>query len=175
MAEKGAIHVYTGDGKGKTTAALGLAWRALGRGLKVCMVQFMKAPNTCGEHSFAETLAPMFSIRPMGRKGFIGDRPLEPEDISSAESALASARRAMLSGEYDVIILDEANVAVHKRLLKLEKLLALMADKPNEIVLVLTGRNAHPDVIDNADVVVEIKKIKHHFDKGVRAVEGIDY
>jgi cob(I)alamin adenosyltransferase len=175
VTEKGAIHVYTGNGKGKTTAALGLAWRALGRGSKVCMVQFMKAPNTCGEQSFADTLAPMFAIRPMGRKGFIGNRPLEPEDISCAEAALASARDAMLSGEYDVIILDEANVAVHKRLLGLEMLLALIADKPNEIVLVVTGRNAHPDVIDCADVAVEIKKIKHHFDKGVRAVKGIDY
>jgi cob(I)alamin adenosyltransferase len=175
MAEKGAIHVYTGDGKGKTTAALGLAWRAVSRGLKVYMVQFMKAPNTSGEHLFADSFAPMFTIRPMGRNGFIGDRPVEPEDLSCAEAALESARGAMLSGKYDVLILDEANVAVYKRLLEVEKLLALMADKPNDLVLVLTGRNAHPDVIDIADVVVEMKKIKHHFDKGVRATEGIDY
>jgi len=175
MIEKGLTYVFTGDGKGKTTAALGLAWRAVSRGLKVCMVQFLKTPYTSGEHFAADLLSPMFTIRPMGRNGFIGDRPLEPEDFSAADAALEAARAAICSGEYGVVILDEANVAVHKKILDVKKLLEVMADKPSDLVLVVTGRNAHRDVIDLADVVVEMKKIKHYFDKGVRAVEGIDY
>ncbi len=113
MNEKGQIHVFTGEGKGKTTAALGLACRAVGRGLKAFMVQFLKAPDTSGEQFAAKALEPLLTIKPMGRKGFIRRRGCEPLDTVMAELALEEARWAMLHGENNVVILDEANVAVH--------------------------------------------------------------
>ena len=175
MLEKGHIRVYTGDGKGKTTAALGLACMAIARDRRVFMVQFLKRPNTSGEHFAAEAVSSLFTIRPMGRGGFIGQRQLEPEDLSAGQQALEEAREAMLGGDYAMIILDEANVAVHKGVIDLKQLLDFMAAKPENVVLVITGRSAHPDVIDLADVVVEMKKIKHYFDEGVKPIKGIDY
>jgi cob(I)alamin adenosyltransferase len=173
--ETGKIQVFTGDGKGKTTAALGLAWRAIGRGLKVFMVQFLKAPDTSGEHFAAKAFAPLFTIKPMGKEGFIRRRGCDPLDQIMAEMALEEAREAMLSGEYDLIILDEINVAVHLGLLNVTDLLELIDLKPEKVELVLTGRYAHPGVIERADMVLEMKKIKHHFDKGVMARKGIEY
>jgi cob(I)alamin adenosyltransferase len=175
MLEEGQIHVYTGDGKGKTTAALGLACMAISRDLRVFMVQFLKRPNTSGEHFAAEALSPLFTIKPMGRGGFIGRRQFEPEDRAVGQRALEEAREAMLGGEYAMIILDEANVAVHFGVIDLKQLLDFVSAKPENVVLVITGRNAHPDVIDLADVVVEMKKIKHYFDNGVKPMKGIDY
>jgi len=167
----GSIQVYTGEGKGKTTAALGLAWRAIGRGLKVFMVQFLKAPETSGEQFAAEAFAPMLTIKPMGRKGF----GCEPLDVIMAERGLEEARNAMLSGEYGIVILDEINIAVHLGLVEPQTVLELMDAKPENVELVLTGRYAHPKVIERADCVLEVKKIKHHFDKGVEGREGIEY
>jgi len=167
----GSIQVYTGEGKGKTTAALGLAWRAIGRGLKVFMVQFLKAPETSGEQFAAEAFAPMLTIKPMGRKGF----GCEPLDAIMAERGLEEARNAMLSGEYGIVILDEINIAVHLGLVEPQTVLELMDAKPENVELVLTGRYAHPKVIERADCVLEVKKIKHHFDKGVEGREGIEY
>ncbi len=175
MTETGKVQVFTGEGKGKTTAALGLAWRAIGRDLKVFMVQFLKAPDTSGEHFSAKALHPYFVIKPMGRKGFIRRRGCEPLDQVMAEMALEEARSAMLGGEYDVIILDEINVAVHFRLLDVKDLLELIDEKPEKVELVLTGRYAHADVIEKADVALEMRKIKHHFDEGVPARKGIEY
>ncbi len=175
MAETGKIQVFTGEGKGKTTAALGLAWRAIGRGLKVFMVQFLKAPDTSGEHFAAHAFAPMMIIKPMGRKGFIHRRGLEPLDTVMAELALEEARTAMLGGEFDVIILDEINVAVNLGIIAIKDLLDLMEAKPENVELVLTGRYAHPEVVLRADVVLEMRKIKHHYDNGVVAREGIEY
>jgi cob(I)alamin adenosyltransferase len=171
----GKIQIFTGEGKGKTTAALGLAWRAVGRGLKVLMIQFLKAPDTSGEHFSAKALAPMLVIKPMGRKGFIHRRGCEPQDVELAKAALAEARSAMLSGEYDIIILDEVNYAVHFGLISVEEVLKLMDSRPENLELVLTGRYARPEIISRADLVLEIKKIKHPFDKGVGAREGIEY
>jgi len=175
MPETGKIQVFTGEGKGKTTAALGLAWRAIGRGLRVFMVQFLKAPDTSGEHFAAHAFAPMMTIKPMGRKGFIRRRGCEPLDTVMAELAMEEARGAMLSGEYEVVILDEINVAVHLGLVDVKELLDLIDCKPDNVELVLTGRYAHPQIVIRADVVLEMRKIKHHFDNGVAAREGIEY
>ena len=175
MNGPGKIQVFTGEGKGKTTAALGLAVRAIGRGYKVFMVQFLKAPDTSGEQIAFKSMAPMMVIKPMGRKGFIFRRGCEPEDIEMAQQALNEARSAMLSGSFNVVILDEVNVAVHLGLIDVLDILDLMNSKPDNVGLVLTGRNAHPQIIDRADVVTEMKKIKHHFDKGVKARNGIEY
>ncbi|MEW6349508.1 MAG: cob(I)yrinic acid a,c-diamide adenosyltransferase [Thermodesulfobacteriota bacterium] len=175
MTETGKIQVFTGEGKGKTTAALGLAWRAIGRGLKVLMVQFLKAPDTSGEHFSAGALHPHFVIKPMGRKGFIRRRGCEPLDQVMAEIALEEARTAILSKEYDVVILDEINVAIHFGLIDVQDLLEIIDSKPEKVELVITGRYAHPDVIERADVALEMKKIKHHFDDGVPARKGIEY
>ncbi|MBM3303195.1 MAG: cob(I)yrinic acid a,c-diamide adenosyltransferase [Deltaproteobacteria bacterium] len=175
MPETGKIQVFTGEGKGKTTAALGLAWRAIGRGLNVFMVQFLKAPDTSGEHFAAHAFAPMMMIKPMGRKGFIRRRGWEPLDTVLAELAMEEARAAMLSGEYEVVILDEVNMAVHLGLVHVKNLLDLIGAKPEHVELVLTGRYAHPEIVMRADVVLEMRKIKHHFDDGVAAREGIEY
>lgn len=175
MAETGKIQVFTGEGKGKTTAALGLAWRAIGRGLKVFMVQFLKAPDTSGEHFAAKAFAPMMTIKPMGRKGFIIGHGCEPLDAVMAELALEEARGAMLAGEYDVIILDEINIAVDLGIIDVKDLLELLDAKPDNVEMVLTGRYAHPDVVERADVVLEMRKIKHHYDNGIAAREGIEY
>jgi cob(I)alamin adenosyltransferase len=175
MNGPGRIQVFTGEGKGKTTAALGLAVRAIGRGLKVYMVQFLKAPHTSGEHVAVQSLAPMLIIKAMGRKGFIGKNEPDSEDVNMAEHALNDARIAMLGGSYDVIILDEVNIALHLGLISLPRLLEFLDSKPDNVELVLTGRYARPEVISRADAVQEMKKIKHHFDKGGKARKGFEY
>jgi cob(I)alamin adenosyltransferase len=175
MSELGKIQIFTGDGKGKTTAALGLAMRAVGRGFKVLMIQFLKAPNTSGEQFAAKALAPLMEIRSMGRKGFIHRRGCEPLDNLMAESALNEARQALKSGDYDLIILDEINVAVHHGLINVEDVLELLDNKKETTEVVLTGRYADPKIIDRADMVLEMKKIKHHFENGVLARKGIEF
>jgi len=170
----GKIRVFTGEGKGKTTAAVGLAVLAVGRGFKVFMVQFLKAPGTTGEQIAIKSLAPKIIIKPMGRKGFIRCGG-EPMDVAMAKHALDEARSTMLSGNFDMIVLDEVNVAVHLGLIDVQDILDLMNSKPDNVELVLTGRDARPEVINRADVVIEMKKIKHQFDQGVKAQKGIDY
>jgi cob(I)alamin adenosyltransferase len=175
MINNRPIQVFTGNGKGKTTAALGIALRAMSRGRKVYMVQFLKSPESTGEHRSAKALAPMIVIEPMGRKGFIRKGQGRPGDRDMAIAALDEARQAMLSGLYHMIILDEINVAVHMNLVEIQELLNFIEDKPPEVELVLTGRYAHPDVIARADTVLEMKKIKHHYDEGIAAITGIEY
>lgn len=175
MAEKAKIRVFTGDGKGKTTAALGLAWRAIGRGLKVFMLQFLKAPETSGEHFAAQACGAMMTIKAMGRKGFIRRSGPDSVDMKMAKLALEEARRAMSDGAYGVIVLDEINVAVSLGIVDIKDLLEVMDEKPDNVELVLTGRSPHPEVASRADVVVEMKKVKHHYDNGVPALEGIEY
>ena len=175
MSLNGKVQVFTGDGKGKTTAAAGSALRAAGRGLKVLMIQFLKAPDTSGEHFAAKALEPMITIKPMGRKGFIRRRGCEPLDAVMAETALEEAKMAMVGGEYDMIILDEVNIAVHFGLISVEAVVKLMDSRPEKVELILTGRYARPEVISRADVVLEMKKIKHHYDKGIGAREGIEF
>ena len=171
--KRGYTQVYTGDGKGKTTAALGLAVRAGGRGLRVYMVQFMKNDQEAGEIRAAELLGPRLSIRPMGAKGFVRGTP-RPIDCQMAQKALDLSNRLLQSGEYDVIILDEINMAVHLGLITLQDVLALMDAKPDSVELVMTGREAHPEVIEKADLVTEMVNVKHYFERGVKARNGIE-
>lgn len=175
MSQKGLIRVYTGDGKGKTTAALATALQFLSRGQKVYMVQFIKRPDTSGEHFAAKILGPSLIMKPIGTRGFIRKRTPLPEERREAQLALDESREAMLSGEYQLVILDEANVAVHKEVIEVQEILNFMKAKPSDVELVLTGRNAHAQVIAQADQVLEMKKIKHHFDAGIPAIEGVDY
>jgi cob(I)alamin adenosyltransferase len=171
---RGLIQVYTGDGKGKTTAALGLAVRAAGHGLRVEIVQFMKGWPNYGELKGVEWL-PGVAIHPFGRSGWVHpDRP-EPEDFERAAQALAYARQVMAERQADIVVLDEVNVALDYGLVELGDLLALLDEKPPDVELVLTGRNAHPQVLDRADLVTEMRKVKHPYDAGVAARQGIEY
>jgi cob(I)alamin adenosyltransferase len=175
MRQDPKIQVYTGEGKGKTTAALGVAWQAVGRGLKVFMIQFLKSPASSGEHFAAEAFGGMLTIKPMGKKGFIRRKGGDSLDTRMAVQAMETARTATVSGEYDIVILDEINVAIHLGLIAPEAVLELIDSIPEQVQLVLTGRYAHPEIIKRADCVLEMKKIKHPFDLGLEAREGIEF
>lgn len=172
--EKGLIQVYTGNGKGKTSAALGLALRAVGRGLKVYVIQFIKGGFDYGELHVANTL-PNFTLRAFGRGRFIISKPPEEDDIKLAEEALSLAEKTMNEGRNDVVILDEINVAIHLKLIKLSEVLSMLKSKPEKVEVVLTGRNAPKQLIEMADLVTEFKEIKHPFKQGFEARKGIEY
>ena len=179
MAEsrKGLIIVYTGPGKGKTTAALGVAFRAVGQGMKVLMVQFIKGSWHYGELDAAELVGKdRFCILPMGR-GFvkIGVEKPDPEDVRLVEEAWRFASEKMFTGEYDVLILDEINYALSYKMLELETVLATLRRKPEMLHVILTGRNAHPSITELADLVTEMREVKHPYQKGLLAQRGIDY
>ena len=183
MAKRtGLIIVYTGDGKGKTSAALGAAMRALGHGWKVLIIQFFKGdwPVVYGELEMAKKLYPQFEVLQLG-KGFVkimGDKKPFEEHVQAAEGALALTRERMLSGAYDLIILDEVIYALKYMdfsLIKLEDLLALLKQKPPQTHIILTGRNAPPELIEAADLVTEMREIKHPMKRGIPAQQGIDY
>jgi cob(I)alamin adenosyltransferase len=175
VLEKGLIQIYTGDGKGKTTAALGLALRAVGRGLKVIMIQFMKGHDQTGEFIMAQRLAPALEIRPMGREGFIGPKGPENEHIDLAKAALAEAERVLTGRLCDVLILDEINVAVFMKLLSPKAVLGVMDRKPPDMELILTGRRAPGALLERADLVTTMECTKHYFDNGQEARIGIEY
>jgi len=175
MLNQGYIHIYTGDGKGKTSAALGLAFRALGRGLKVYIAQFLKAKRSSGEHFSAQAFGDQLTIVPFGEPGFIMPGQISPEDRLKVKTGLKQAREAMESLDYDLVILDEVNVAVDLSLLAVQDILDFLAAKPDRVELVLTGRNAHPDVMAKADLVSEISLVKHYFENGIKAREGIEF
>ena len=176
MAEKfaGYIQLYTGNGKGKTTAALGLALRAAGHGLKTYIGQFLKG-QAYGELEAARRLAPLITIEQFGRSGFIHvtENP-EDEDIGRAKRGLEKCLRAMLSGKYRLVVLDEICVALHFRLLGEKEVHDFLAQKPGDVEVVLTGRYAPPYLLRRADLVTEMKEKKHYFAKGVRARAGIE-
>jgi cob(I)alamin adenosyltransferase len=172
--ETGLIQVYTGDGKGKTSAAFGLALRAVGRGLKVYVIQFIKGGFDYGELYVVDKL-PNLTLKAFGRGRFITEKPPEEEDINLAEKALALAEEVVGNGDYDIVILDEINVALNLRLISLEKILELIKNKPEHVELVLTGRYAPPEIIETADLVTEMRKVKHPFSKGHQARKGIEY
>jgi cob(I)alamin adenosyltransferase len=176
MAEsfKGFIQVYTGDGKGKTTAALGLAMRAAGRGLMVYFGQFLKGRWT-GEIAAAERLSPFLNLVQLGRKAFV-DPAASPgeEDTNLAREGLEACREAMLSGTYSIIILDEVCVAVRLGLLSEIDLLNFLDQKPEGVEIVLTGRGATPGLEARADLVTEMKDVKHYGAGGVKARDGIE-
>lgn len=172
--KQGYIHVYTGNGKGKTTAALGLALRAAGQGLSVTMIQFLKGETDIGEIKAASAFLPKFVIKPTGQKGFIFQREISTEDKELAAGAMELASKIVHEGSTDVLILDEVNVAVTLGLVPEEWLISVMENKPQDMELVLTGRNASPRIIALADLVTEMREIKHYFKKGVEAREGIE-
>lgn len=173
MAEwdRGYVQVYTGDGKGKTTAALGLALRAAGAGLRVFIGQFVKGM----EYSELRALERFeeIEVRRYGRDCFIHREP-EAEDIEAACAGLAEAREELASGRWDVVILDEANIATHFKLFAVDELLAVIAEKPEGVELIITGRRADPRVIDAADLVTEMREVKHYYTKGVPCRKGIE-
>jgi len=172
--EKGYIQVYTGNGKGKTTAALGLALRALGYGYRTYIGQFLKGQHY-GELEAVKHLSPYIVIEQFGRKGFIHvtENPDE-EDIKRAREGLEKCRKAMLSNKYKIIILDEINVAIYFNLLTEKEVLDFINQKPEEVELVLTGRYAPESIIERADLVTEMKEIKHYYQQGVKARKGFE-
>ena len=170
---KGYIHVYTGDGKGKTTAAFGLALRAAGAGIRVLIVQFMKMRGS-SEHKVMERFSDCITIKLFGTGLLLTERPTAAAR-KKAEQGLAEVRKAYSSSDYDIFILDEINVALHCGLLKVQDVLALMDEKPVSSELILTGRYADKKIIAKADLVTEMREIKHYFRQGVRARKGIEF
>ncbi len=174
---RGLVIVYTGNGKGKTTAALGMAVRAVGYGMRVVMIQFIKGSWHYGEIDGALRLKPEFELITAGR-GFVGimDDDL-PRDVhvAAAREALKVSREMLLSNMYDIVILDEVNYAVRLGLVSVEDVLDLIKVKPYSTTLVLTGNYADERIIDEADLVTEMREIKHPFKKGIKALKGIDF
>jgi cob(I)alamin adenosyltransferase len=169
---QGYVQVYTGDGKGKTTAALGLALRAAGAGLKVYLGQFIKS-SPYSEIKALERFSDCITIQQFGRGCFIKGNPCQA-DVDMARRALDAIGDALRSGDYDVVIADEANVAFMCKLISEADLIALIDSRPSHVELVLTGRNAPKGVIDRADLVTEMKAIKHYYEEGVVARRGIE-
>lgn len=172
--ERGLVQVYTGNGKGKTSAAFGLALRAIGRGLRVYVIQFIKGGFDYGELYVVDRL-PNLTLKAFGRGRFITKKPAGKEDVELAEKALALAEETVKSGEYDIVILDEINVALNLKLIGLRKVLELIKNKPKHVELVLTGRYAPDEIIEVADLVTEMREVKHPFNKGYQARKGIEY
>ncbi len=171
--KKGLIHVYTGNGKGKTTAAIGLGVRAAGDGLKVLMIQFMKGRR----YSELDALQQIknFTVVQFGRDEFVSKEKPAQVDIDLAQKGLAFAKDVIHNQSYDVVILDEMNVALDYQLIAVDDVLQLLREKPESLELVLTGRYASPEIIKHADVVSEILEIKHPYQKGVQSRKGIDW
>ena len=171
---KGLVQVFTGEGKGKTTAALGAVIRALGHGLKVYIVYFMKGVYPYGERNILSKL-PNVTMASFGSQEFVDPASVKPEEKEQARQALATAREAMLSGSYNLVVLDEVNLAVAWKLVELDEVVRLIRDKPQNVELILTGRQADTRLVQLADLVTEMLKIKHPYDEGVVARKGIEY
>lgn len=169
----GLIQIYTGDGKGKTTAALGLALRAAGRDKRILIIQFMKKWDY-GELNSLQNI-PQITIKTFGTKDFVYKGKAKEIDFQEARKAFTAGAEGVLSGEYDIVIFDELNVALDFGLLELEEVLEFLKNKPEEIEVVLTGRNAPWQLIELADLVTEMREIKHPFQRGINARIGIEY
>tara|TARA_B100001540_G_scaffold301264_1_gene307522 strand:- start:369 stop:902 length:534 start_codon:yes stop_codon:yes gene_type:complete len=177
MTEKGLVIVYTGNGKGKTTAALGMALRAIGYDHRVCMLQFIKGSWHYGEMDSSKKLEPNFELIAIG-KGFVGildDNSTKEEHQRYAEEALRICQEKIFSKRYDLVILDEVNYAINLGLLNIQNVVELIRKKPDELDLVLTGNYAKKEIIELADLVTEMKEIKHPFKSGIKAKKGIDF
>ena len=181
MAEKasehlnqGLVQIFTGEGKGKTSAALGVVLRALGHGLSAYIVFFMKGDYPYGEFRILSEL-PNVDMARFGFRTFCNPNNVKPEEREQARQALTAAREAMLSGNYDLVVLDEVNVAVAWKLVELDEVIRLIEDKPPDVELILTGRYADTKLIQLADLVTECLKIKHPYDEGVVARRGVEY
>jgi len=168
------VHVYTGDGKGKTTAALGVVLRALGHGLSTHIIYFMKGFTRYGEQAALDRL-PGVSFQRFGLSSFTDPQRVRPEERREAEKALEAAREAVMGGQFHLVVLDEVNVAVAFGLIPVEAVLGLLRDRPQGVEVILTGRKAPPEFIAAADLVTEMREVKHPFQQGVLARPGIDY
>lgn len=172
---KGLVQVFTGNGKGKTTAALGTVLRAAGQGLKILVIFFIKGSYADGEFSTLPKL-PNVEIASFGLRKFIMDPSnVNPEEKAQAKAALSAAREAVTSGRYDLVVLDEINIALNFKLIETDEVIQLIKDKPSHTELILTGRNADSRIIEVADLVTEMVKIKHPYDKGIKARKGIEF
>jgi len=177
MEKDGLVIVYTGGGKGKTTAALGMALRAIGYNYKICMIQFIKGSWHYGEIDSSKKLEPEFEMIAIG-KGFVGildDKYPKEEHKKIAKEAIKICREKINSGKYHIIILDEVNYAINLGLIDVKDVLELIKSKPTELNLVLTGNHATTEIIEVADLVTEMKEIKHPFQHGIKAKKGIDF
>ena len=168
---RGYVQVYTGDGKGKTTAALGLAALAAGAGLRVYMAQFAKGRD-CSELAALKRFDDLITVRQFGESSFIHEP--RPQDVAAARAGLAEAKAVLESGQHRLVILDEANIAVHFNLFTVDDLLALIAAKPQPVELVITGRRAHERIIERAELVTEMRQVKHYYEQSVKARVGIE-
>ncbi len=175
-SRKGLILIHTGPGKGKTTAALGTALRAAGNGMRVLVLQFLKGSWHYGELDSIARFAPDFVIRQMGR-GFVkvGGAETDPEDIRLVEAAWDESAAAILSGEWDLVVLDEINYAIGYKMLAPEAVAEVLRRKPEMTHAILTGRNAHPLLVELADTVTEMREVKHAYQKGILAQRGIEF
>jgi cob(I)alamin adenosyltransferase len=172
--EKGLVIVHTGTGKGKSTAAFGMALRAVGHGMRVGVVQFIKGKWDTGERTVLEKFPDQVTIRAMG-EGFTWDTQDRARDIASAEAAWAEAKRLIADANYRMIVLDELNIALRYDYLDIKDVLATLAAKPYDTHVIITGRNAKPELIEAADLVTEMTLVKHPFRAGVKAQAGIEF
>lgn len=176
---RGLVQVYTGQGKGKTTAALGLAFRALGRGFSVVMFQFMKPPQSSGEHLSAARLGDSLRIQPVGRARWLGKKGVEQRDKDLAREGLAQAQKCLADfkteGRPGLVILDEIALALKYGLVEPDQVLELINARPAQVELVLTGRDMPQEIIQAADLVTEMTPLKHPFEQGVKARQGIEF
>ncbi len=171
---KGLVEIYTGNGRGKTSAALGVAIRALGQGLRVHIIYFMKGDYPYGERNVLSHL-PNVSFQSFGSEEFVDPENVKEEEREQARKALQSAQKAIASGNFDLVILDEVNIAASWKLVDIEEVIRLVKEKPENMELILTGRHADERLIEIADLVTEMKEIKHPFRKGTKARKGFEY
>lgn len=171
----GYVQVYTGDGKGKTTASLGLVCRASGYGHRSCIVSFLKGDPNYGELRFIREHMPMVDYHLAGRMNFVDPADPDPADVAIAAQGLQTAREAIASGDYHLVVLDEVNVAVNLGLVEEDDVLALLDDRPEHVEVVLTGRDASQRIIERADLVTEMRMVKHFYEAGIPARRGIEF
>ncbi|MCK4362744.1 MAG: cob(I)yrinic acid a,c-diamide adenosyltransferase [Dehalococcoidia bacterium] len=171
---KGLVEIFTGSGKGKTSTALGMVLRALGHGLRVHIIFFMKGNYPYGERNMLPQLANV-SFQSFGHEQFVDPQNVKAEEREQAGEALQAARAAIASGKFDLVVLDEVNVAVAWKLIEVEDLLKLIEEKPQNVELILTGRYADQRLIERADLVTEMVEVKHPYQKGIKARKGIEY
>jgi len=174
MESLGLMHVYTGNGKGKSSAAFGLALRAWGHGLKVCIIQFIKSTEYSGEFKATSSMEGI-SIQQFGTGRFFGKKGPSQEDIALAHEGLEVARKALLGGDYQLVILDELNVAIDLGLLGVDEALKAISSRNENVEVVVTGRNANKQMMDMADYVTELVARKHPFDRGIPARKGVEF
>lgn len=169
------IQVYTGNGKGKTTAALGQCFRAAGHGLRSIIFFFMKGYIEYGELDASERMGDLISVVQCGRASFVDKDNPDPVDVQMAREGFARAREAVLSAEYDIVVLDELCVALDFKLIELQEAIDLLEEAPGGLELIVTGRYAPPEIIEKADLVTEMREIKHYYQQGVEARKGFEF